>query len=168
MTIKFGGRVEGFEENGRTFYRTVDTQDILAVPYDIPVVGYAGETVNKLRVWAAEPVEEHFDLEAFNRGDYATADAERAEAEAISAILYPNDAGEHGRLLRLKQEYLFVSAGIYSLLDTFEKEHGENWSCCRSLLPSIPTTPTPPCAAPNSCVSSSTRRSSSGTTHGTS
>ena len=127
MTIKFGGHVEGFEENGRTFYRTVDTQDILAVPYDIPVVGYAGETVNKLRVWAAEPVEEHFDLEAFNRGDYALADAERAEAEAISAILYPNDAGEHGRLLRLKQEYLFVSAGIYSLLDTFEKEHGENW-----------------------------------------
>lgn len=127
VTIKFGGRVEGFEENGCTFYRTVDTQDILAVPYDIPVVGYAGETVNKLRVWAAEPVEEHFDLEAFNRGDYAQADAERAEAEAISAILYPNDAGEHGRLLRLKQEYLFVSAGIYSLLDTFEKEHGENW-----------------------------------------
>lgn len=127
VTIKFGGRVEGFEENGRTFYRTVGTQDILAVPYDIPVVGYAGETVNKLRVWAAEPVEEHFDLEAFNRGDYALADAERAEAEAISAILYPNDAGEHGRLLRLKQEYLFVSAGIYSLLDTFEKEHGANW-----------------------------------------
>lgn len=127
VTIKFGGHVEGFEENGRTFYRTVDTRDILAVPYDIPVVGYAGETVNKLRVWAAEPVEEHFDLEAFNRGDYALADAERAEAEAISAILYPNDAGEHGRLLRLKQEYLFVSAGIYSLLDTFEKEHGENW-----------------------------------------
>ncbi len=127
VTIKFGGHVEGYEENGRTFYRTVDTQDILAVPYDIPVVGYAGETVNKLRVWAAEPVEEHFDLEAFNRGDYALADAERAEAEAISAILYPNDAGEHGRLLRLKQEYLFVSAGIYSLLDTFEKEHGENW-----------------------------------------
>lgn len=127
VTIKFGGHVEGFEENGRTFYRTVDTQDILAVPYDIPVVGYAGETVNKLRVWAAEPVEEHFDLEAFNRGDYALADAERAEAEAISAILYPNDAGEHGRLLRLKQEYLFVSAGIYSLLDTFEKEHGDNW-----------------------------------------
>ncbi|MFR2626798.1 MAG: glycogen/starch/alpha-glucan family phosphorylase [Collinsella sp.] len=127
VTIKFGGHVEGFEENGRTFYRTVDTQDILSVPYDIPVVGYAGETVNKLRVWAAEPVEEHFDLEAFNRGDYAQADAERAEAEAISAILYPNDAGEHGRLLRLKQEYLFVSAGIYSLLDTFEKEHGEIW-----------------------------------------
>lgn len=127
VTIKFGGHVEGFEENGRTFYRTVDTQDILAVPYDIPVVGYAGETVKKLRVWAAEPVEEHFDLEAFNRGDYALADAERAEAEAISAILYPNDAGEHGRLLRLKQEYLFVSAGIYSLLDTFEKEHGANW-----------------------------------------
>ena len=91
VTIKFGGRVEGFEENGRTFYRTVDTQDILAVPYDIPVVGYAGETVNKLRVWAAEPVEEHFDLEAFNRGDYALADAERAEAELVCSYLAPDD-----------------------------------------------------------------------------
>ena len=127
VQIHFGGHVESYEENGRTFYRTVDTQDVLAVPYDIPVVGYGGETVNKLRVWSAEPVEEHFDLEAFNRGDYALADADRANAEAISAILYPNDAGEHGRLLRLKQEYLFVSAGLYSLLDTFESEHGQAW-----------------------------------------
>ena len=68
--------------------------------------------------------DQHLDIAGNHRGDRR---AERAEAEAISAILYPNDAGEHGRLLRLKQEYLFVSAGIYSLLDTFEKEHGENW-----------------------------------------
>ena len=131
-------------------------------------MGYAGETVNKLRVWAAEPVEEHFDLEAFNRGDYALADAERAEAEAISAILYPNDAGEHGRLLRLKQEYLFVSAGIYSLLETFEKEHGANWELLPQFV-AIHTNDThPPCAAPSSCASSSMKRSSSGTTPGTS
>ncbi len=127
VRIGFGGRVESYEEGGRTFFRTVDTDDVLAVPYDIPVVGYGGTTVNKLRVWSAESVGEKFDLEAFNRGDYAAADAHRAEAEAISAILYPNDAGEHGRLLRLKQEYLFVSAGIYSLLDTFRSEHGSNW-----------------------------------------
>ncbi|WP_144743119.1 glycogen/starch/alpha-glucan phosphorylase [Enorma burkinafasonensis] len=127
VRIGFGGRVEGYEQDGRTFYRTVDTQDVLAVPYDIPIVGYGGETVNKLRVWSAEPVEEQFDLEAFNRGDYALADAHRAEAEAISAILYPNDAGEHGRLLRLKQEYLFVSAGLSSVLDTFRAEHGNDW-----------------------------------------
>ena len=168
VTIKFGGHVEGFEEDGRTFYRTVDTQDILAVPYDIPVVGYAGETVNKLRVWAAEPVEEHFDLEAFNRGDYALADAERAEAEAISAILYPNDAGEHGRLLRLKQEYLFVSAASTACSTPLRRSTARTGSCCRSLWPSTPTIRTPPCAAPSSCASSLTRRSSSGTTPGTS
>ena len=127
VRIGFGGHVVGVEKDGRMVFHTEGTQDVLAVPYDIPVVGYGGETVNKLRVWSAEPVEEQFDLEAFNRGDYAGADAHRAEAEAISAILYPNDAGEHGRLLRLKQEYLFVSAGIYSLLDTFEKDFGANW-----------------------------------------
>ena len=127
IKIGFGGHVESYEEDGRTFYKVVDTDDVLAVPYDIPVVGFGGETVNKLRVWSAEPVQEHFDLEAFNRGDYALADADRANAEAISAILYPNDAGEHGRLLRLKQEYLFVSAGIQSLLETFESEHGQAW-----------------------------------------
>ena len=127
VRIGFGGHVVGEERDGHMVYHTEGTQDVLAVPYDIPVVGYGGETVNKLRVWSAEPVEEQFDLDAFNRGDYAGADAHRAEAEAISAILYPNDAGEHGRLLRLKQEYLFVSAGIYSLLDTFENDFGAHW-----------------------------------------
>ncbi len=127
VRIGFGGRVEQYERDGRMFFRTVDTNDVLAVPYDIPVVGYGGKTVNKLRVWSAEPVEEVFDLDAFNRGDYAAASKHRAEAEAISAILYPNDAGEHGRLLRLKQEYLFVSAGISSVLDTFRTEHGSDW-----------------------------------------
>ncbi len=127
VRIGFGGHVVSYEEGGRTFFRTVDTEDVLAVPYDIPVVGFGGETVSKLRVWSAEPVEQVFDLDAFNRGDYAGADAHRAKAEAISAILYPNDAGEHGRLLRLKQEYLFVSAGIASLLDTFRSEHDSDW-----------------------------------------
>ncbi len=127
VRIGFGGHMVGTEENGRMHYHTEGTDDVLAVPYDIPVVGYGGNTVNKLRVWSAEPVEEEFDLDAFNAGDYAKAQAHRAEAEAISAILYPNDAGEHGRLLRLKQEYLFVAAGINSVLDTFRKEHGTDW-----------------------------------------
>ena len=124
----FGGHVVSHQEGDRTVFETVDTQDVLAVPYDIPVVGFGGTTVNKLRVWSAEPVDEHFDLAAFNSGDYTGADRDRANAEAISAILYPNDAGEHGRLLRLKQEYLFVAAGISTLLDTFRAEHGNNWS----------------------------------------
>lgn len=127
VRIRFGGNVVSHQEGDRTVFSVENTQDVMAVPYDIPVVGYAGKTVNKLRCWSAEPIDEHFDLDAFNAGDYTGADRDRANAEAISAILYPNDAGEHGRLLRLKQEYLFVAAGIRTLLDTFEREHGKAW-----------------------------------------
>lgn len=127
VRIGFGGHVVSHQEGDRTVFSVEGTQDVLAVPYDIPIVGYGGKTVNKLRCWSAEPIDEHFDLDAFNAGDYTGADRDRANAEAISAILYPNDAGEHGRLLRLKQEYLFVAAGIRTLLDTFEREHGDAW-----------------------------------------
>lgn len=127
VRIGFGGHVVSRQEGDRLIYSVEDTQDVLAVPYDIPIVGYGGKTVNKLRCWSAEPIDVHFDLGAFNAGDYTGADRDRANAEAISAILYPNDAGEHGRLLRLKQEYLFVAAGIRTLLDTFEREHGDAW-----------------------------------------
>ena len=123
VRIGFGGHVVSRQEGDRTVYSVEGTEDVLAVPYDIPIVGYGAKTVNKLRVWSAEPIDDHFDLDAFNAGDYTGADRDRANAEAISAILYPNDAGEHGRLLRLKQEYLFVAAGIDSLLDTFRREH---------------------------------------------
>lgn len=128
VRIGFGGYVVSRQEGDRAFYSVEGTDDVLAVPYDIPIVGYGGETVNKLRCWSAEPIDDHFDLDAFNAGDYTGADRDRANAEAISAILYPNDAGEHGRLLRLKQEYLFVAAGIRTLLDTFVREHGKAWN----------------------------------------
>ena len=127
VEVVFGGTSVAYEKDGRTMYRTEGGQKILAVPYDIPVVAYGGELVNKLRVWKAEPNEDLFDLDAFNRGDYAQANAGRSEAEAISTILYPADAGEHGKILRLKQEYLFVAAGINSILRTFRNEHGSNW-----------------------------------------
>lgn len=128
VRIGFGGHVVSRQEGDRTLFSVEGTEDVLAVPYDIPIVGYGGKTVNKLRCWSAEPIDEHFDLDAFNAGDYTGADRDRANAEAISAILYPNDAGEHGRLLRLKQEYLFVAAGVRTLLDTFEREHGKAWN----------------------------------------
>lgn len=127
VEVIFGGKSVSYEKDGRTMYRTEGGQKILAVPYDIPVVAYGGALVNKLRVWKAEPAEDLFDLDAFNRGEYANANAASAEAEAISAILYPADAGEHGKILRLKQEYLFVAAGINSILRTFENEHGQDW-----------------------------------------
>ena len=97
------------------------------MPYDVPIVGFGGKTVNKLRLWSAEPATEDFDLDAFNAGDYAKANKFRSDVEAISTILYPNDAGEHGRILRLKQEYLFVSAGLQTILGTYEKDFGPDW-----------------------------------------
>lgn len=125
VEVTFGGEIHAHEEDGKIMYETVGGQKVNAVPYDIPVVGYGANTVNKLRIWSAEPVEEAFDLNAFNDGDYAKASKFRTDVEAISTILYPNDAGEHGRLLRLKQEYLFVSAGIGSILRTFKRENGD-------------------------------------------
>ena len=92
-----------------------------------PSLATAAKTVNKLRLWSAEPYTEDFDLDAFNAGDYARANKFRSDVEAISTILYPNDAGEHGRMLRLKQEYLFVSAGLQTILRTYEREFGPDW-----------------------------------------
>lgn len=123
VQVTFGGEVVRHEEDGRYWFTLEGGETVNAVPYDIPVVGYGGKTVNKLRVWSAEPVEENFDLDAFNEGRYADASKFRTDVEAISTILYPNDAGEHGRILRLKQEYLFVAAGIGSIMRTFKREN---------------------------------------------
>ncbi len=128
VLIRFGGQVVRHEENGRYWFTQEGGELVKAVPYDVPIVGYGGRQVNNLRLWSAEPAEENFDLDAFNQGDYAKAMKFRADVEAISTILYPNDAGEHGRLLRLKQEYLFVSAGLQTVLRAYEKEYGDdNW-----------------------------------------
>lgn len=127
IRVRFGGEVVRHEdERGNYWFSVAGGEDIIAVPYDIPVVGYGGKTVNKLRIWSAEPAEENFNLDEFNEGNYAEASRFRTDVEAISSILYPNDAGEHGRILRLKQEYLFVSAGVQSIIRTFKKENGED------------------------------------------
>ena len=128
VEVQFGGTVVRHEdEDGRFWFTQEGGQRVLAVPYDVPIVGYGAKKVNKLRLWSAEPVKENFDLDAFNAGDYAAASRYRAEIEAISQILYPNDAGEHGRILRLKQEYLFVSAGLQTILRTYERDYGPDW-----------------------------------------
>jgi starch phosphorylase len=128
VVVRFNGDEVRHEENGKFWFTWDNADEVLAVPYDVPVVGYDGKTVNKLRLWSAEPAREDFDLDAFNSGDYAKAMKFRSDVEAISTILYPNDAGEHGRLLRLKQEYLFVSAGLQTIIRTYHKEHGNDWA----------------------------------------
>ena len=128
VTVRFGGHVVRHEDNGRFWFTQEGGDVVRAVPYDVPIVGFGGKTVNKLRLWSAEPAEEDFDLDAFNAGDYAKASKFRTDVEAISTILYPNDAGEHGRMLRLKQEYLFVSAGLQTILRTYERDFGADWA----------------------------------------
>ena len=127
VVVRFGGTVERQYDGEKTNFIWKDEEKILAVPYDVPVVGYGGKTVNTLRLWSAEPYEENFDMDAFNRGDYAGAVKFRADIEAITSILYPNDNADPGKVLRLKQEYMFVSAGLADILKTFRKEYGDDW-----------------------------------------
>ncbi len=89
--------------------------DVIAIPYDTPIVGYGGETINTLRLWKAEPLEP-FDFEQFNLQNYDRAVKEKNNAETITKVLYPNDSNDKGKLLRLKQQYFFVSASLQDLL----------------------------------------------------
>ncbi len=110
--IHFGGRTEHFiDPEGRHHARWVDTHDVLAVPYDNPVPGYRNGTVNTLRLWKAAATDE-FDLDEFNAGDYAEAVEAKNHAEHISMVLYPNDASENGKELRLRQQYFLASASL--------------------------------------------------------
>ena len=98
-------------------------EDVAAVPYDMPVIGYDTENVGTLRLWQAEPVS-GFNFFDFNNGDFTDAYKNRAEAESISAVLYPNDSFEDGRILRLKQEYFFSSASVQDIVKKHKKLHG--------------------------------------------
>jgi len=126
--IKFGGRVErSVNEKGITRRSWVDTTDILAVPYDTPIPGYQNGTVNTLRLWKATATEE-FNLEEFNAGDYAESVAAKNTAENISMVLYPNDANENGKSLRLQQQYLLASASLQDIVANWVGRHGNDFS----------------------------------------
>lgn len=125
--VRFGGRTEKHtDSNGKTYVRWVDTQDILAVPFDTPVPGYQNGTVNTLRLWKATATEE-FDLEEFNAGDYAEAVAAKNTAENITMVLYPNDTSQNGKALRLRQQYLLASASLQDVVSTWVGRHGNNF-----------------------------------------
>src|SRR5665811_1021417 len=81
----------------------------------------SNNTVNTLRLWSAETMEEDFDFSSFSQGNYALSGEDRYSVEAISQVLYPDDSYENGRLLRLKQEYFFVSAGMQSIMKSYKK-----------------------------------------------
>jgi starch phosphorylase len=124
VQVKFGGTVWSEEKEGELIFHHDNAQTVLAVPYDIPVIGYQNSTVNTLRLWSAETVQEDFDLLTFNQGNYLKAVEYKYSIESISEILYPDDSHYEGRVLRLKQQYFLVSAGLQSIVRRFKKKHG--------------------------------------------
>ncbi len=112
--------------NGLQRSRWVDTHDILAVPYDVPVPGYRNDTVNTLRLWKAAATDD-FDLHEFNAGSYTDAVAAKNQAEQITMVLYPNDVSELGKELRLRQQYFLASASLQDVLDHWVRQNGRNF-----------------------------------------
>jgi len=126
VLVRYGGVINEYMEDGKLRFEHVGGTFVRAIPYDVCITGYGGEYVNDLRLWRSAPHDEFFDLQAFNRGDYANASRDRIEAEAISQVLYPDDSIEKGREMRLKQEYFFVCAGITDILRKYKLNYGRN------------------------------------------
>ena len=125
--VQFGGRTElYFDDDGRRHIRWVDTHDVLAVPFDIPIPGYQNGIVNTLRLWSAIAIDE-FNLNEFNAGSYTEAVAARTAAENITMVLYPNDASENGKELRLRQQYFLASASLKDVFRQWHYHHGDNF-----------------------------------------
>ncbi|MDR0470003.1 MAG: glycogen/starch/alpha-glucan phosphorylase [Peptococcaceae bacterium] len=124
ITVKYFGEVRHEIENGRLVYHHDNYEPVIAMPYDIPMVGGADGTVNNLRLWSAESVRS-FNFESFSSGDYIHAISDKYSAEAISEVLYPDDSNYQNRFLRLKQQYFFVSAGVQSIIRRYKKSYGD-------------------------------------------
>jgi starch phosphorylase len=123
-TIKFGGRIARLKDSlGNVHVDWIDTHDVLAIPYDIPIPGYKNDVVNTLRLWSAGATDE-FDLEEFNAGSYGDAVAAKNEAENITMVLYPNAVTENGRELRLRQQYFLASASLQDILHDWVNLNG--------------------------------------------
>ena len=102
-------------------------QTVLAVPYDVPIIGYETNNINTLRLWQCEP-ETPLDFNAFNDQDYLRALAEKNKAEDITRVLYPNDSTWEGKRLRIKQQYVLSSASLQDMMRTFKVAHGNDLS----------------------------------------
>ena len=126
--VKFGGQIEVHkDEVGKEYFKRVNTENVLAVAYDVPVVGYGNDTINTLRLWEARSPE-GFDLKLFNDQTYLQASAKAVEAQDISRVLYPNDTEKDGKLLRLKQQFFFTSASLQDIVKRYKGTYGNDFS----------------------------------------
>ena len=123
--VKFGGYVRAeVTEEGKTRFIQENYQSVLAVPYDMPIVGYGNHVVDTLMIWDAEPME-CFELDSFDKGDYHKAVEQENLARNLVEVLYPNDNHIAGKELRLKQQYFFVSASVQRALARYKKHHDD-------------------------------------------
>ena len=115
VTIKYYGKTMFYTDAGQSRIAWIDTEDVIAVPYDIPIPGHGVNNVNTLRLWSARAADE-FNLQYFNNGDYIGACQDKISSENISKVLYPNDNNVSGRELRLKQQFFFSSASLQDII----------------------------------------------------
>ena len=115
VEVRFGGSVHGWEDNGKYRVKHLDFQSVMAVPNEMYISGYDSQAVNPLVLWSAKSPNS-FDMSAFSRGDYAKALEGDTMAEVISKVLYPADDHIEGKRLRLRQQYLLVSASVQTIL----------------------------------------------------
>jgi len=126
-SVGFGGEVEmRVGKDGRKEWHWIPSSQVLAVPYDLPIVGYGGKFVNTLRLWSAQATNE-FDFDDFNRGSYVEAVENKVLAENLTKVLYPNDNTSAGKELRLRQQYFFVASSLYDILRRFREENA-HWA----------------------------------------
>ena len=116
-----------YGDNGRVLKEWHPGSIVKGVPWDIPVVGYEGKTVNVLRLWQSE-ASDYFNWDVFNAGGYVDAQRENVSAETISKVLYPNDETEAGKELRLIQQYFFCSCSLKDIIRRYKRAHGDDWS----------------------------------------
>ena len=125
VEVKFGGYVAmRKDEFGRDKFVQENYQSVLAVPYDLPIVGYNNNVVNTLRIWDAEAIDT-FNLDSFDKGDYQKAVEQQNLARTICEVLYPNDNHMAGKELRLKQQYFFVSASVQRAVAKYMEKHDD-------------------------------------------
>ena len=123
--VKFGGNVrQTSDEYGNAKWVHENYQSVMAVPYDMPIVGYGNHMINTLMIWDAEPVK-GFALDSFDKGDYDKAVEEENLARNLVEVLYPNDNHRKGKELRLKQQYFFVSASLQRAIARYKKHHDD-------------------------------------------
>ncbi len=125
--VRFGGNIR-FEKDpvtGKDKFIQENYESVLAIPYDMPIIGYGNHVVNTLRIWDAQAITD-FSLDSFDRGDYHKAVEQENLAKTIVEVLYPNDNHYAGKELRLKQQYFFVSASLQALIAKYKKENGDD------------------------------------------